>query len=65
MEKSLRFIDLFSGIGGIRKGFEMACSNPKTHEQASSWKRDFIKSYYNHYGIKLNIPRWSDIVDSY
>lgn len=25
--KTLRFIDLFSGIGGIRKGFELACSN--------------------------------------
>ena len=25
--KTLRFIDLFSGIGGIRKGFELACSD--------------------------------------
>lgn len=24
--KSIKFIDLFSGIGGIRKGFELACS---------------------------------------
>ena len=24
-EKTIRFVDLFAGIGGIRKGFELAC----------------------------------------
>ena len=27
MSNNIRFIDLFAGIGGIRKGFEIACTN--------------------------------------
>ncbi len=26
MSKIIRFVDLFAGIGGIRKGFELACA---------------------------------------
>ena len=27
MNNTIKFIDLFAGIGGIRKGFEIACKN--------------------------------------
>ncbi len=44
---------------------ETMYQNPKTHEVASSWKRSFLKSYQDYYGVKLNIPRWSDIANDY
>lgn len=44
---------------------ETVYQNPKTHNSASSWKKNFISSYEKFYGIKLSIPRWSDIVDKY
>ena len=25
MNRTIKFVDLFAGIGGIRKGFELAC----------------------------------------
>ncbi len=44
---------------------ETVYQNPKTHENAATWKRNFLESYKKFYGVQLNIPRWSDIVDKY
>lgn len=44
---------------------ETVYQNPKTHNEAGAWKSKFISSYFKHYGIKLNIPRWVDIKDEY
>lgn len=44
---------------------ETVYQNPKTHENAAGWKKKFIQSYQKHYGIKLQIPRWSDIESKY
>lgn len=44
---------------------ETVYQNPKTHNAAASWRQNFIKSYEKYYGVKLNIPRWSDICEKY
>ena len=44
---------------------EAVYQNPKTHDVAGSWKRQFLESYEQHYGVRLSIPRWSDIEASY
>lgn len=44
---------------------ETVYQNPKTHNDAATWKRKFLKSYKDFYGEDLDIPRWSDIADTY
>lgn len=44
---------------------ETVYQNPKTHDSASMWKKKFLESYKNFYGISLKIPRWDDIADDY
>jgi hypothetical protein len=44
---------------------ETVYQNPKTHNEAAGWKNSFLASYKRHYGIQLNIPRWSDIAGKY
>ena len=44
---------------------ETVWQNPKTREESGTWKKRFLKSYEEHYGIKLVIPRWNDIEDKY
>ena len=54
-----RMEDLISAIE------EAVYQNPKTHNAAGSWKKQFLASYEQHYGVKLDIPRWSEIEASY
>ena len=44
---------------------ETVYQNPKTRELTGQWLNDFKRNYEKHYGIKLNIPRWRDIQDTY
>lgn len=44
---------------------ETVYRNPKTRENAGTWQENFIESYEEYYGKKLDIPRWYDIEDSY
>jgi len=44
---------------------ETVYQNPKTHNEAATWKKRFNNSYHAHYGKSLAIPRWSDIESKY
>lgn len=44
---------------------ETVWQNPRTREQSSKWKQEFLDSYEKHYGIKLKIPRWDEIKEKY
>ena len=44
---------------------ETVYQNPKTHESAANWKKNFIDSYRKFYGVQLNIPRWQEIASKY
>jgi len=44
---------------------ETVYQNPKTHDVAGSWRHNFLSAYEKFYGIRLNIPRWTDIVGEY
>lgn len=44
---------------------ETVYQNPKTHNAAATWKRQFLDNYEAHYRVRLSIPRWSDIEAQY
>nr|WP_318660846.1 NgoBV family restriction endonuclease [uncultured Treponema sp.] len=44
---------------------EAVYQNPKTHESAATWKKNFIDSYRKFYGVNLDIPRWQEIASQY
>lgn len=44
---------------------ETVWQNPKTRDVSATWKRRFIDSYQSYYGVRLDIPRWNDIADTY
>lgn len=44
---------------------ETVYQNPKTRENAGTWKEEFLENYKNQAGKDLIIPRWIDIKDKY
>ena len=44
---------------------ETVYQNDETRSYGSMWKRQLVKSYREHYGISLTIPKWDDIADNY
>lgn len=44
---------------------ETVYKNKDTHDDGPEWLSSVINNYEKHYGVKLNIPRWNNIVDQY
>ena len=44
---------------------EAVYKNKDTHDEGPDWLSTLISNYKKHYGVKLEIPRWSDIVNKY
>ena len=44
---------------------ETVYQNPVTRNEAANWKKNFLTSYEKFYGVKLKIPRWTDISEKY
>ena len=56
---------MFNSLEDLSAIEETVYQNPKTHDAASMWKKKFLASYKNFYGVSLKIPRWDDIADTY
>lgn len=39
--------------------------NPETRQSSAQWLNTFLSAYQKHYGVKLKVPRWDDIKESY
>jgi len=44
---------------------EAVYQNPDTRDRAGTWKVKFLDEYEKHYGVRLDIPRWQNVSDSY
>ena len=44
---------------------ETVYQNPKTKEESGEWLVNLKKSYHEHYGVELDIPRWRDIKETF
>ena len=57
---------VFESLEDFLSAFDAAIlQNPKTHSKASQWRERFLKSYKNHYGFEIEIPKWSEIRHKY
>lgn len=61
-KKSKMFESLEDFISAVE---ETVYQNPKTHNEASKWKNNFLENYQKFYNKTIEIPRWSDIKQKY
>ena len=44
---------------------ETVYKNKDTHDDGPEWLSSVIDNYEKHYGVKLSIPRWSNVMAKY
>lgn len=44
---------------------ETMYKNKDTRDDAPDWLQKVLDSYEKHYGVRLQIPRWSEIASKY
>ena len=47
------------------KIMKISCKNKDTRDDGPEWLSTMIDNYEKHYGVRLSIPRWSDIINKY
>lgn len=56
----------FSSMEDFLSAFEETVfQNPETRSKSALWKKQFQRSYKNHYGVDIDFPRWNDIKHNY
>lgn len=57
---------MFSNLEDFLSAVEQTVwQNPDTRQDSATWKNRFLQAYYEHYGTRLDIPRWDYIADNY
>lgn len=63
--KSSKFRIFDSMIDFLSAMEETVYKNKDTRDDGPDWLSTFIGNYEKHYGIRLSVPRWNDIIDNY
>lgn len=63
--KSHKFLHLRNVEDFLAAMEETMYKNKDTRDDAPDWLQKVLDSYEKHYGVRLQIPRWSEIASKY
>lgn len=63
--KSHKFLHLRNMEDFLAAMEETMYKNKDTRDDAPDWLQKVLDSYEKHYGVRLQIPRWSEIASKY